>query len=567
MSAYSRSFAAAGICAVALLYASPVFPDVDGAAERARFYTTAALAEGGSYSVDPIVRRWGMATGIACVDATTIGPCDQVIGTMVATEAPGTSLLGVPGYAAYVYLATRDGGRANRVTALRVCRVTATILPLLIFLFAFHRFLTRSDASRSISEAAFLSVALGSLMYGYGLLFVGHALSAAAAFGSFMISHAARRSQSATTKNAVLAGLLAGAVPLFELGDFAVGLILLANAAAAMPRRRAPWVLLGALLPVLILLHHQSAALGGAPFLPDGRIPTALSPTALITLFFDRSVGLFALTPLLLFSFVGFPQILRTPSDRTDGLVALACVVTTVLLTCATDGWRGGATIGPRYLAVSLPFLGWAAIPGVASLAKRFPRIAEVFALGATAIAIAASGLVSVYYPHVPPELDRPLIQLLGLLTGHDYAPDNVMNLFNVWGSGSMFPLFAFWTFAVGWAAWQHTLPVTDRLRVMAGAALLGGFMLGPLLSAPAPDREVKNAVASVTRGWRPEGHDEAASLKAHLAGSGDATPDGYRLLAELYDEEGRDEEAAAAARAGELLSERNEIIEARGGR
>jgi len=567
VSGYRRSLAAAGICAVALLYASPLHPNVDAAGERARFYTTAALAENGTWEVDDLVRRWGGADHVACRGEDSVGPCDQVTGPMVATTAPGTSLLGVPAFLAYVHFATRDGDRAERTTALRIVRAFGTTLPFLIFLVLFHGFLTRAGVGTSIAEAAFLSVALGSLLYGYGMLFVGHAVAAAAAFGAFMLAHDARRGGGpagvATGRQAFMAGLLATSVPLFETTGLAAGLILLAYAALSMPRRSVVWVLGGALIPVAILVHHQWTAYGGL-FIPAAVVPKSFSLGASAMLLFDRGIGLFTLTPLLLFAIVGLPVLLRSPRQRLDGLVALTVVLATLVWVSAMDDWRGGWAIGPRHLAVALPFLGWAALSGLALVARRAPRMAEVLGLGATAIAIAAAGLPAVYFPHLPPELDRPLVQLFGVLTGHDFAPANVMNLFGVWGSPSMFPLFGLWAFAVGWAAWQGRIATIDRVGVIAGAAVVSGFMLGPLLSAQAPSPEVRGTVEFITRSWPTVGHDESASVARHLEGSGDATPEGYQHLASLYEEEGRDREAAVARRRGQLLSERNEILEAR---
>ena len=57
----------------------------------------------------------------------------------------------------------------------------------LAFLYALHRWLRARIDDVLLADAAFVSVALGSLLYGYALLFVSTTASAAAAFGYRML--------------------------------------------------------------------------------------------------------------------------------------------------------------------------------------------------------------------------------------------------------------------------------------------------------------------------------------------------------------------------------------------
>src|SRR5690606_34726909 len=88
--------------------------------------------------------------------------------------------------------------------------------PWLLFLFFFHRFLGRHTSSALARDAVFFSVALGSCLYGYGMLFLSHTLSAAAAFGAFMLLFDARHAGRISRGRAFLAGLLTAGVTLFE---------------------------------------------------------------------------------------------------------------------------------------------------------------------------------------------------------------------------------------------------------------------------------------------------------------------------------------------------------------
>jgi hypothetical protein len=229
-----------------------------------------------------------------------------------------------------------------------------------------------------------------------------------------------------------------------------------------------------------------------------------------------------------------------------DAVAAAVICLTMYVFICFMNIWHAGWSIGPRYLAVIVPFMGWGALVSLDAVTRATPRLAAVLGIGCAAAAVVAAGVPSVYYPHLPPEMDWPLAHLLLLLIRHDYAPLNAANLLGWYGSASMVPLFLVTLFALGWAGWTFRRP-GDRAKVLAGAALVGALLLTPHFRAPPPDPAAKRAVAFITRTWHPEGHDRAARLSAELDRGHRKTPERYRQLAAIYEAEGRMREARAA--------------------
>jgi hypothetical protein len=215
--------------------------------------------------------------------------------------------------------------------------------------------------------------------------------------------------------------------------------------------------------------------------------------------------------------------------------------------------------MGPRYLAVCVPFLGHAAAHALDALARRAPLTAASLALGTSTAAVVASGIPSAYYPHLPPEITRPLPQLFSVLIRHGFAPLNASNLLGVWGSWSLLPLLLCAVAALGLCAWsvattadRHTPAARLRRRaaVSGSAVALAGLCLTPLALRPREEPRVRKAVAFVTSRFSPSGHDHAARLRAQLSAAGATGTDAaWARLAALYREEGRDREAAAAER------------------
>ncbi|MFW6050841.1 MAG: hypothetical protein ACODAU_06685 [Myxococcota bacterium] len=545
-----RTLAAVGLCAFALLYAFPYFPRINNPNENVRFYMTAALVEEGTYRIDEPRARWGWVNDAAVRE-----------GHYYSVKAPGTSLLGVPGYAAYRWLA---GDGFDRTTALWVVRLTGTILPTLVFLFFFHRWLGERTRHPAVRDTVFLSVALGSLLLAYGYMFASHTTAAAVAFGAFMVLYDARHRGRLSSGGAFLAGLLAAGVTAFEYPGFFLSMLLCAYALSALrPWRRLVPFAAGALVPTVAVMHFHWSAFGhplspGHLFVENPAFrqnheqgffgASGFHPEAAWRLLFDFRIGLLVLTPVLVLAVPGFVRLLSRRSQRLDALVALGASVSLYVFICFMNIWDAGWAVGPRYLAPVVPFLAWGAVACLDAVADVTPRFAGAVGVGCAACGFVAAGVPSVYYPHLPPGLDWPLAHLLALLIQHDFAPMNAGNLLGWYGTASMLPLYLLAIFALGWAAWTYRRPAT-RAWVLGVGALVAAFLLLPHFRAPPADVPARRSIAFITRTWHPEGHDRAARLEERLAQERGSAPEDFRRLSELYRAEGRMREARAATR------------------
>lgn len=532
------------LVAFAYLYACPSQPYLHNPNENLRVYMTAAIVDHGTYAVDAPAAAWGPS---ADADASAHD------GRTWSPKAPGTSLLGVPAYALL-----RAFGRPSLDAATRALRLGGTTLPMLAFLVALHRWLRArvSADDAPLADAALVAVALGSLLYGYALLFVSTATSAAAAFGAFMLLADARRDAAITPPRAFAAGLLTAAVTWLEYPGFIASAVLAALALVALrPRARLVPFALGAALPTLSTMHFQAVAFG-SPFTPGHRFSIhpeyraalhrglfgldGFSPEAAWRLLFDPGFGLVPMTPFLAFAPVGFAVMLRPRERRPEALAALVlCVASWLAIACANN-WRGGWTVGPRYLALLVPFLAWASLEGLRALSARAPATARALALGAAAASVVVSGTLGAWYPHVPPDIARPLPDLIALLARHGFAPATLANLVGVYGLASLAPLALAAALALAFVARRDA----RRPATLALALAVAALALAPSLR-PAPSAAATQAVALVTRVWSPRGHDRPAETLRRLAGTAHPAPGELRALAAMYRAEGRAEEAA----------------------
>ena len=558
------------IVAFAHFYPFPYHHEVNNPNENVRFYMTAALVEEGTYRIDSMRERWGWSNDAATYD-----------GHFFSVKAPGTSFLGVPGYAVYHWWCQRTGVAVDRTTALWWSRLSGSILPSLLFWFFFYRWLARRGGSPVVRDAIFLSLAIGSPLYAYGMMFVSHTLSAAAAFGAFMILFDARQRGRISFGAALVAGLCAAGVTAFEYPGFVSSAMLCIYALFALrPYKRLLPFSLGALVPVAGVLHFHWRAYGnpltpGHRYLEHAPFREAMEEgffgasewdwNAVGGLLFDLGYGLFPLTPVLLLLFWGYPSLLsrRTAGHRDlriDGLFALLTPLALCLLICFMNNWRGGWTVGARYLVTCMPFFGWAALEGFRAMGRYLPRGAGAIAVGMFATSLLASGGPSAWYPHIPENITRPLVQMMRPLIRHDFAPLNAgsylseaLGFGEFFGTRSMTPLILVGLLAVFVVAWAERNG-WNRALVLVGGMFVCSWLMTPLISDDGSHTLVaREAMSYVTRYWSPSGHDVPAVLEPR-ARDGSATTRELERLREAYDECGRFSDAARIAR---MLAER----------
>ncbi len=544
---------ALALCTFAYLYVFPYQASLNNPNENVRFYMTASLAELGRYDIDMPRERWGWVN-----DGAVHG------GHFWSVKAPGTTFSGVPGYFVYDKLSRALGHAFDRTEALWVCRVTGCVLPTLVFAFYFFGWLSRHARHGVAVVTVFVSTLLGSLLYGYGMMFVSHTTSAAVSFATFMVLYSIRHAEREPTVGAaVLAGLGCAGATFFEYPGLACSLPLAIYGAYVLrkPRLIAAFAL-GGVMPALVMMHFQWRAFG-SPFTPGHLFVEnasfraahhqglygAVGPSAaaLYGLLVDPGAGLFPMTPLLLFALPGLYRLLRDPARRADAIAVLAIVLLSVLAISSMNNWRGGWTVGARYLALCIPFLAWPALVELDALADRLPLMAAGSAIGATAVGLVASGIPSAYYPHLPPEITRPLPQVYRVLIEHGYAPMNAAALFGAYGGATMLPLLLGALVALGLCI--ASVPLALRSRA-SGVAVVCALVLSiPLFMPMKHARGVPEAVAFITRRFWPAGHDAVARLRDTLKAEASPSADQLARLAALYREEGRLPEAERAQR------------------
>lgn len=444
---------------VAFLYVatSPYHRGLNNPNEMVRLYMSAAWVDDGTFDIGPVIRRWGMVDDKAERD-----------GVLYSSKAPLQSLIGIPAYAiSRPVLEALDVPMKKR-TQLFVVRVLGSVIFGIAFACLLLAYARRRAAAlgapASLGTSLGLAAALGTMLYPYTLTFTGHLLAAFAAGGCYLALVLMARHAPGSPRwrlFAAIAGFAGGTTPFAEYPAALVAAPALLAAFVMTPgaRRRLElfgWLALGGALPfVLGLWSHD--VLWGSPFRTgysflenkgyvevhgEGFFGVSTpKPEALGGSLFSPGTGLFFFSPVLvlglamlvvrLFGRWTAPVVAAAPAagdavppdiaedlatpdvegpdpiPKALAVAALAGFLFSLYFISSHRGWRGGWTVGPRYIIAVAPLL-WFWVVEAAGHVRARPWIAAF-----SALSIVTTGFAAALYPHLSDVYTNPLATFL----------------------------------------------------------------------------------------------------------------------------------------------------------
>ena len=285
-------------------------------------------------------------------------------GHFYSDKAPGSSLLGVPVYAAMRAVTALSGagdpepGRVMQALAFTVSGIPTVLLALLLL-----RFL-RTLIDERWALLMSLAYGLGTIAFPFATMYFGHGASTFFLFAAFYLLWTAREGGSAW--RLALAGSMAGWAVLTEF-PVAVGVVIIFGYALWLGRRSA-LLFIAAGLPLLVVLLGYNWIAFEHPLRlgyqyttsfaePNSRGVVGVELPRLSTLL-DLLLaprGLLRLSPWLALTPLG----LWAARRRMIGTEIVVCATVVVAFLAYNSGYFnpfGGRTPGPRYLTPALPF-------------------------------------------------------------------------------------------------------------------------------------------------------------------------------------------------------------------
>jgi hypothetical protein len=505
-----RSLAVWAAFAFVYLYVFPYFGQLKNANELPRVLATQELAERGTLAIDARLAEMGSMFDVATTPD----------GRHYSNKAPGLSLLVLPAYV--LARAVAPSRSADLAVSTWLFRTLAVTLPALLFLPVFLAVARRfvPPGNHLAPNEALCAFGLGSLMFPYALLFMSHAPAAAAVGAAFAVSIALARGEACRPTLGLLAvGALCGAAVLCDyqaaLGAAAVALFALVR--LARPLRSAALLAAGA-APFLALLLLVHVLCFGAPwrtgysFSGDaahsvgwlGMIGPNRAAFGYILLSPDK--GLLVLSPWAVWAAVGAIVIARDPAARArigaEAAAAAGVVAAYLLLvgSLVSEIAGGGWSVGPRYLAVALPFCGWLAAAGFAAVDDH--PAGRMLVQASVLVGVLVHVLAASTYPHWPDGFANPLYEVSLRALREGLAPHSLGTLIGLQGPLSLAPLYVAvaalcWVLLREGGGWRPVATV-------AGATLAALIVFDAYARLPRSGPRTEETWRFVRRTWEP---------------------------------------------------------------
>lgn len=518
----ARRYLVWALVSLAYASASPYFPRLNNPNENVRVWMTRAIVEDHTLAIDHVLATWGFVD-----DKAASG------GHLYSSKAPGTSLLGVP----VLWLQTKlwhlagwpSPGKAATTFGLRLLSVVPCAIA---FLFVFGRWVERRTRSAAARDLLLCGLGLGTMLYPYGVIFVGHAQGAMASFAAFMAlswpggprseggDDTPARGPHASKLRLAVAGALAGASVMFEYQLLLVALVL-AGYTVWRYRRAAVWFAAGA-LPLAIALGAYHAALFGHPWqFPYGHLENRTYARvdhgsgffglgrprleALGASLFSVSYGVFVFSPFLLVGLVAAAWRAFSRA-RAEALVCLLSSVALSLFLAGMTHWRAGWCVGPRYVAGIAPFLaGGLALAWSPWFEARRARLAQVLLGGLIIVSVFLNGVSAATYPHYPEAFDNPVFDLTLPLWRDGYVPHGLGHALGLDRLWALLPVATLWAAALVVALTTGARRPRDAaVRVAAASLIAAALLLALSCYGRQPSPAEQHATSVIRTLWDP---------------------------------------------------------------
>jgi len=474
-----------------------------------------------------VTDRWGYVNdkALACVDPERRPPnCD---GELYSAKAPGTSFLGFPFYAFLYAAALATGREIPTEEAILYLRFFVVIIPTLLMLLALRRYARENGVHPLLGDLVVIGVALGSMVLTYSHMFAGHQVSAVLLFFCYYAAWRSRDDGKALWP--LLSGLAGGLAVCTEYPMALVVLPLFAYQAWVRPRFSS-WLLfgLGALPGALLAAWYHWAAFG-SPFttpysmLENPQFVKDIAPGVmglrapklqnLWDSFLSPYEGLFYFAPWHVLAVLGpAAWFLRAPA-RTDAervgrrsssmAASLAAMAALTLFIACHSLWRGGWTLGPRYIVPFVPFAALALLHALVGLRPRAVRPVAVILVVLVSVSIVVTGACSLVSQGFHTTFFNPFAEAALPLLASGYVNSNVGHFLGFSGLATAVPLLIPVAALLLWGTWraatQTPSPAQDHSHAsetrLAHAAFIFSFsicaasILTYSLTLPAPKK------------------------------------------------------------------------------